>query len=257
MNILSINTSPNNNIAFQANPKIVLTKDIVKAMPVEDILELSSATLKNQDINIVRMIFSKISSFVKYMTSKYSYLKANEMNFPAKELEKAKTGKKKATKIEKALSSKIQEEKIKRGIEINQGTDDRIPIEYLILPDEEKLHQKMIKYGDLLIDFEDASRYKCQRAKHDRKLARNALFQIEKLRKVGLNAEVQHCLDVYTIDYDYLTKKTYNEFAEKILFAETKSELTKLQEKICNTTFGEDWLKSDLLELINRKINLL
>ena len=88
MNILSINTYPNNNIAFQANPKIVLTKDAIKTMPVEDILELSSATLGNQDINIVRMIFSKISGFVKHLTSKYSYLKANEMNFPMKELEK-------------------------------------------------------------------------------------------------------------------------------------------------------------------------
>ena len=257
MNIFSINTFPKNNIPFQANPKIILTKEAVKSMPVEDILELSTATLKNQDINIVRMIFSKISYFVKHLASKYSYLKANKMNFPMQELEKTKSDKKKATKIEKVLSSKIQEEKIKRGIEVNQGKNESIPIEYLILSGEEKIHQKMIKYDDLLIDFEDASRYKYQRAKHDRKLARNALFQIEKLRKVGLNAEVQHCLDVYTIDYDYLTKKTYNEFAEKILFAETKSELTKLQEKICNTTFGEDWLKSDLLELINRKINLL
>ena len=114
----------------------------------------------------------------------------------------------------------------------------------------------MIKYDDLLIDFEDASRYKYQRAKHDRKLVRNALFQMEKLRKIGLEAEVQHCLDVYAIDHDYLTKKKYNEFAEKILFAETKGELDKLQEKICDAQLKE-WLKSYLLELINRKANLL
>ena len=257
MNILSINTYPNNNIAFQANPKIVLTKDAIKTMPVEDILELSSATLGNQDINIVRMIFSKISGFVKHLTSKYSYLKANEMNFPMKELEKTKADKKKATKIGKVLSSKIQEEKIKRGIEINQGTNDTIPIEYLILPDEEKVHQREIKFIDLIIDKTDADRYKYQRAKHDRNISRSAMSQMQKLKKQAIKTEKKHCLSAYTIDCDYLTKRTYNDFAEKILFAETKSELTKLQEKIGNTEFGEDWLKSDLLELINRKRKLL
>ena len=63
-------------------------------------------------------------------------------------------------------------------------------------------------------------------------------------------------LSTWTIDYDYMTKKTYNDFAEKILFSETKEELNILKQKICDIDLV-DWLKADLLELINRKINLL
>lgn len=256
MNSLSINTYPNHNIVFQANPKIVLTKDMLKTMPVKEILELSSATLQNQDINIVRMIFAKINTFVKLLTSKCSYLKANEMNFPMKELEKTKVDKKKAKKIEKVLGSKIKDEKIKKGLEVNQGTNDAIPIEYLILPEEERIHQRVIKHKELLVDLIDANRYKYQRAKHDRVLAKRAFSQLGSVQNKEREAEKAFSLSAYAIGCDYVSKKKYNDFAEKILFAETKEELSKLQEKIGDTELI-DWLKSDLFELIKRKRNLL
>ena len=160
MNILSVNTLSNNNLLFKANPNIILTKEVVKNMPPEDILELSVKTLKAQDINIIRMVFSKISSFLKLIRTRYSYLKSNEFYFSINELNKVKNDKRKAQRIEKLLNEKIREEKIKKGLEINQSSNETIPIEYLILPNEEKLHQKEIKLLDLLIDKNDEERKK-------------------------------------------------------------------------------------------------
>lgn len=256
MNILSINTSKNDMILFQAKPKKVLTKELVKTMPAKDILDLSTATLKNQDINIVVMIRSKIQSFAKMLTSQYAYLKANAIEFSAKDITTVKSDKKKAEKIEKLLSTKIREEKIKRGMELNPNNDDFIPIEYLILPEEEKIHQNAIKMEDLITDKIDADRYKYQRAKHDRNLSRNAGTQISKMIKKYRDIEIKHELSVYTIDTDYETKKMYNKFAEKIIFAETKAELDKLQDNINITNLVSN-LKDDLLELIERKRKLL
>lgn len=255
MNIFPVYTYPNNTIGFQANPKTILTKDMVKTMSAADIVELSTATLKGQDINIVRMIRSKIDKFIQILTSEYSYLKANQLRFTTHEIELTKANKSKAQKIEKALSKKIREEKIKKGIEINSGTDSVIPIEYLILPEEEKIHKKIIKMEDLITDKMDADRYKYQRAKHDRNISRGAIVQISKLLKERKNIRGKYQLDIYDIDSDYQAKKMYNNFAEKILFSETRAELGKLQEKICATEIDE-FLKNDLLELINRKINI-
>lgn len=255
MNIFPVYTYPNNTIGFQANPKTILTKDMVKTMSVADILELSAHTLKEQDINIIRMLCSKINQFIKVLTSKYNYVKANEMNFSTRDIEITKASKNKAKKIERLLSKQIAEEKIKKGFELNSGTDDVIPIEYLILPEEEKIHKKIIKMEDLITDKMDADRYKYQRAKHDRNISRGAIVQISKLLKERKNINWKYQLDIYDIDSDYQAKKMYNNFAEKILFSETRAELGKLQEKICATEIDE-FLKNDLLELINRKINI-
>lgn len=256
MNILPLNTFQNNPIQFQANPKIILTKDMVKTMRAEDIIELSDTTLKKQDVNIIRMLRAKINTFIQVLTSRYSHLKANELNFSSTEIEQTKADKKKAKRIEKLLSAKIREEKIKKGNELNSGANATIPIEYLILPEEEKIHQKMIKMQELIIDNADANRYKYQRAKHDRNLSRIAMSQISRLLKERETIQERHCLDTTDIDYDYQTKKTYNSFVEQILFAGSKGELTRLQEKICETKLV-NWLKEDLIELISRKINLL
>ena len=255
MNIFSINTF-SNNIQFRANPNIILTKETVKTMSAKDILELSGKTLKNQDINIIRMMFLKISNFVKLIKSEYSYFKSNEFNFSANKIKETKTNKIKAQKIEKLLSAKIREEKKKRGFEINPDANNIIPIEYLILPEEETLHKQELKFFDLIVDKEDADKYKYQRAKHDRNISRQAYYQMLKLKKYRNKIEEIEHISVCNIDYDYIMKKRYNDFAEKILFSETKDELNQLQQKICDSNLI-DWLKSDLLELINRKINLL
>ena len=51
---------------------------MVKIMPAMDILELSTRTINNQDINIIRMLRVKIKDLISTLTSKYRYIKANE-----------------------------------------------------------------------------------------------------------------------------------------------------------------------------------
>ena len=252
MEIHSINACQNEQLLFQAKPKIILTKEVVKKMSAADILELSSGTLKQQDIKVLQIIRSKIRDFIYVLTSKYSHLKANVLFFSNKELATTKANKSKAKRIEKLLSDRINEEKRKRGIEINSGRDDFIPIEYIILPEEEKIHQKIIKMDDLITDKCDADRYKYQRAKHDRDLSRSAMSQIGKLLREKKTINAQYNLDIVDIDKDYLAKKIYNNFVEQILFAETGEELNGLREKIRMAEIDK-FFKDDLEELIKRK----